>query len=89
MSRTAFPDMVDALADNLFDDVTIDGELLVVRDGMVQPFSVLQQRLNRKTVSAKLIADIRCMSGLTICWQTTAKTCGPCHSIRAGSAWRH
>jgi DNA ligase 1 len=54
---TAFPDMVDALADNLFDDVTIDGELLVVRDGMVQPFSVLQQRLNRKTVSAKLIAE--------------------------------
>jgi DNA ligase 1 len=53
----AFPDMVDALADNLFDDVTIDGELLVVRDGMVQPFSVLQQRLNRKTVSAKLIAE--------------------------------
>jgi DNA ligase-1 len=53
----AFPDMVAALADNLFDDVTIDGELLVVRDGMVQPFSVLQQRLNRKTVSAKLIAE--------------------------------
>lgn len=53
----AFPDMVHALADNLFDDVTIDGELLVVRDGMVEPFSVLQQRLNRKTVSAKLIAE--------------------------------
>jgi DNA ligase-1 len=53
----AFPDMVGALADNLFDDVTIDGELLVVRDGMVQPFGVLQQRLNRKTVSAKLIAE--------------------------------
>jgi DNA ligase-1 len=53
----AFPDMLDALADGVFDNVTIDGELLVVRDGMVQPFSVLQQRLNRKTVSAKLIAE--------------------------------
>jgi DNA ligase-1 len=54
---TAFPDMIDALAGAEFDDVTIDGELLVVRDGLVQPFSVLQQRLNRKTVSAKLIAE--------------------------------
>ncbi len=54
---TAFPDMVAALAEATFDQVTIDGELLVVRDGMVQPFSVLQQRLNRKTVSAKLIAE--------------------------------
>jgi DNA ligase-1 len=53
----AFPDMLDALADSLFDNVTIDGELLVVRDGMVQPFGVLQQRLNRKTVSSKLIAE--------------------------------
>ncbi len=53
----AFPDMIDALADATFDHTTIDGELLVVRDGLVQPFSVLQQRLNRKTVSAKLIAE--------------------------------
>jgi DNA ligase-1 len=53
----AFPDMVEALAGDELADVTIDGELLVVRDGLVQPFSVLQQRLNRKTVSAKLIAE--------------------------------
>jgi DNA ligase-1 len=53
----AFPDMVAALEDQEFDNVTIDGELLVLRDGLVQPFSVLQQRLNRKTVSAKLIAE--------------------------------
>ena len=53
----AFPDMVAALSDAVFDATTIDGELLVVRDGLVQPFSVLQQRLNRKTVSAKLIAE--------------------------------
>jgi DNA ligase-1 len=49
----AFPDLVAAL------DFTgaIDGELLVKRAGRVQPFNVLQQRLNRKTVTAKLIAD--------------------------------
>src|SRR4051812_17008374 len=35
----------------------IDGELLVLRDGRVQTFNVLQQRLNRKLVSAKLMKD--------------------------------
>jgi hypothetical protein len=34
----------------------IDGELLIVRDGHVQSFNVLQQRLNRKTVNAKLLS---------------------------------
>jgi DNA ligase-1 len=53
----AFPEIRDALMDAAFDAATIDGELLVVRDGLVQPFGVLQQRLNRKTVSAKLIAE--------------------------------
>jgi DNA ligase-1 len=35
----------------------IDGELLVLRDGRVQTFNVLQQRLNRKVVSPKLLKD--------------------------------
>jgi DNA ligase-1 len=35
----------------------IDGELLVLREGKVQTFNVLQQRLNRKVVSAKLIKE--------------------------------
>jgi DNA ligase-1 len=35
----------------------IDGELLIVREGRVQSFNVLQQRLNRKTVNAKLLAE--------------------------------
>ena len=35
----------------------IDGELLVLRDGRVQTFNVLQQRLNRKVVSPKLTND--------------------------------
>jgi DNA ligase-1 len=35
----------------------IDGELLVVRHGRVQAFNVLQQRLNRKAVTAKLLEE--------------------------------
>jgi DNA ligase 1 len=35
----------------------IDGELLVVREGRVQSFNVLQQRLNRKVVSPKLLKE--------------------------------
>jgi DNA ligase 1 len=35
----------------------IDGELLVLRDGRVQTFNVLQQRLNRKLVSSKLLKE--------------------------------
>jgi DNA ligase 1 len=49
----AFPDLLDALD---FDGA-IDGELLILREGRVQSFNVLQQRLNRKQVSARLIAD--------------------------------
>ncbi|MFI0395065.1 cisplatin damage response ATP-dependent DNA ligase [Paracoccus jiaweipingae] len=49
----AFPDILDRLE---FDGV-IDGELLVRRDGQVAPFGDLQQRLNRKTVSRKLLAS--------------------------------
>ena len=53
MCRGAFPDLVEALT---FEGA-IDGELLIVRDGRVQSFNVLQQRLNRKAVTPKLIAD--------------------------------
>jgi DNA ligase-1 len=49
----SFPDLVEALA---FDGA-IDGELLIMRDGRVQSFNVLQQRLNRKTVTPKLLAE--------------------------------
>ena len=48
----AFPDVLAALE---FTGV-IDGELLVLRDGQVASFGDLQQRLNRKTADAKLMA---------------------------------
>ncbi|MDB5545498.1 MAG: ATP-dependent ligase, partial [Hyphomicrobiales bacterium] len=53
----SFPDLIAMLADERFGDVALDGELLILREGLVEPFSVLQQRLNRKTVSAKLVAQ--------------------------------
>ncbi|TMK47014.1 MAG: ATP-dependent DNA ligase [Alphaproteobacteria bacterium] len=49
----SFPDLLPSL--HL--PAAIDGELLVVRDGRVQTFNVLQQRLNRKVVSPKLTKD--------------------------------
>jgi DNA ligase-1 len=49
----SFPDLLDAL--HL--PGAIDGELLVMRERRVQSFNVLQQRLNRKTVTPKLIAE--------------------------------
>jgi DNA ligase-1 len=50
---TAFPDICAAMPA----DVTLDGELLVLRDGTVAPFNDLQQRLNRKTPSPKLLRE--------------------------------
>ena len=49
----SFPDLIDALRL----PGAIDGELLIMRDRRVQSFNVLQQRLNRKSVTAKLMAE--------------------------------
>ena len=49
-----FPDLVDTWrAEGVF-----DGELLVVRNGEVAPFSDLQKRLNRKAVSGRMLVDL-------------------------------
>ena len=49
----AFPEIVEAMDFH----AVLDGELLVIRDGQVAPFADLQQRLNRKVVSARMMAD--------------------------------
>ncbi|WP_018320832.1 ATP-dependent DNA ligase [Bradyrhizobium sp. WSM2793] len=49
----SFPDLVPSLRL----PGAIDGELLILREGRVQSFNVLQQRLNRKVVSPKLIKE--------------------------------
>ena len=53
----AFSDLADALGAIEANDFALDGELLVLREGRVQSFATLQQRLNRKTVTAKLTAE--------------------------------
>ena len=49
-----FPEVVEAMAGWRG---VLDGELLVVRDGVVAPFADLQQRLNRKAVTPKMQRD--------------------------------
>ncbi|HYD89068.1 MAG TPA: cisplatin damage response ATP-dependent DNA ligase [Vitreimonas sp.] len=49
----SFPDLVSGFE---FEAV-LDGELLIKRGGGVQDFNTLQQRLNRKSVTAKLMAE--------------------------------
>jgi len=55
-----FPEL-HSLAATLPDGVVIDGEILVWKPGgdgiAVQPFALLQQRLGRKTLGKKLLAD--------------------------------
>ncbi|MFC7334155.1 cisplatin damage response ATP-dependent DNA ligase [Rhodocista pekingensis] len=48
-----FPDV----AARLGFDAVLDGELLVVSEGEVRPFNDLQQRLNRRQVTAKMLRD--------------------------------
>jgi DNA ligase-1 len=48
-----FPDLAEALRL----PGTIDGELLILREGRVQTFNVLQKRLNRKAVTPKLLLE--------------------------------
>lgn len=52
-----FPEVVEALLQVPFDFV-IDGEILVVKDKEVLNFSELQKRLNRKTISKKMLEEL-------------------------------
>ena len=51
-----FPEIVDAAA-GLADGTVLDGEIVVVKDGKVAPFSLLQQRIGRKNLTRKVLAD--------------------------------
>ncbi|MFO7855198.1 MAG: cisplatin damage response ATP-dependent DNA ligase [Paracoccaceae bacterium] len=50
----AFPDVLEAMDW----EGCVDGELLVVKHGETRPFSELQRRLGRKTVSARMLAEL-------------------------------
>ena len=47
----AFPEIIEAMQFH----AVLDGELLVLRDGRPAPFADLQQRLNRKTVTPRMM----------------------------------
>jgi DNA ligase-1 len=49
----SFPDILQVLNFH----AVLDGELLIMREGVVAPFADLQQRLNRKTTSAKMLDE--------------------------------
>ena len=54
---SAFPDLVATLGAVEGQSFSLDGELLIRRAGLLQTFSVLQQRLNRKGVTARLLSE--------------------------------
>ena len=51
-----FPEL-HFLLDELDDGTVLDGEILSIKDGNVQAFSVLQQRLNRKIINKSQLND--------------------------------
>ena len=51
-----FPEL-HFLKEELPDGTVLDGEILSVKDGQVQSFSTLQQRLNRKTINKSQLTD--------------------------------
>jgi len=51
-----FPEL-HFLMQELDDGTVLDGEILSVKDGNVQAFSILQQRLNRKTINKSQLND--------------------------------
>ncbi|MGL5002244.1 MAG: ATP-dependent DNA ligase, partial [Casimicrobium sp.] len=51
-----FPE-IESVAQHLPDGTVLDGEILVIRGGEPQPFNLLQQRIGRKTLTKKVLAD--------------------------------
>ena len=52
-----FPELAK-LAAHLPDGTVLDGEIVVWKDAQVQSFALLQQRIGRKTLGAKLLAQV-------------------------------
>lgn len=52
-----FPELAQ-MGETLPDGTVLDGEIVVWREGRVQPFAELQKRIGRKTLSPKLLREI-------------------------------
>lgn len=52
-----FPEVIEAAA-QLPDGVVLDGELVAWRDGAIQPFADLQQRIGRKKLSPAILKSV-------------------------------
>ena len=52
-----FPELA-VLADHVLDGTVLDGEIVVWKDGRVQPFALLQQRIGRKSLSKKILETV-------------------------------
>ena len=52
-----FPEIVDA-AGTLPDGVVLDGEVVAWKDGRIQPFALLQQRIGRKKLTAAILESV-------------------------------
>ena len=55
-----FPEIMTA-ASRLPNGTVLDGEILAWAEGDVLPFALLQQRIGRKTVGKKLLAEVPCI----------------------------
>jgi DNA ligase-1 len=53
----SFPELLGPLLD-FTEDVILDGEILAWRDGRALPFSELQKRLGRKTITEKIMREV-------------------------------
>ena len=57
LATDRFPELA-ALAIYMPDGTVLDGEIVVWNEARVQSFALLQQRINRKTLNAKLLAKV-------------------------------
>jgi len=53
-----FPEVTAAAAALLANGTVLDGELVAWKDGAIQPFAALQQRIGRKKLSAAILASV-------------------------------
>ena len=52
-----FPEL-SVLADHVPDGTVLDGEIVAWKEGIVQPFALLQQRIGRKSLSKKILENV-------------------------------